>query len=531
MGSLRDDLRDPSAYPGEPDGAIELIETHVSWVFLRETEVLKVKKPLDLGFLDFRTLEQRREACEAEVRLNRRLSSDVYLDVVPIRLRQDGRHHLGNEGVVVDYGVRMRRLPDEKRADHLLARGELDGTLIDEIARTLVRFHEEASTDEYIASFGSTEVIEKSVRENFEQTRGVVHRYLEASQAQAIESYQLGFLRDRAASFRRRAENGRVRDGHGDLRLEHIYLREDGSLTIIDCIEFNERFRYADVAADIAFLAMDLAFHGRLDLGERLLATYAREAGDYDLYELIDFYRSYRAYVRAKVSTFLADDEGASSTVREKAALDARRYFLLALSIATPPPTEPMVIAVGGVLASGKSTIANQLGSLLSVPVVEADRTRKELLGISPWEPVHERAWQGAYSPSRTAEVYDELFQRAGVVLDSGRTIIVDASFRAEAMRRKARELAEARSLRFVFVECRAPHKVCRERLRRREREGAISDGRLAIFDEFCARWEPVVELPPSEHLVLDTSGAIETSVRELEAWLGLAPLSPRAER
>jgi len=520
MGHLRDDLRDPNAYPGEPAGAIELIETHVSWVFLREAEVLKVKKPLDLGFLDFRTLEQRREACEAEVRLNRRLAPDVYLGVVPIRRRDDGRHHLGSEGVIVDYGVRMRRLSEKRRADSLLSRGELDGELIDRIASTLAGFHAQARTDEHIASFGAPEIVEKSVRENFEQCRGFVHRYLDPTEAREIESYQLGVLRDRAASFRRRVETGRVREGHGDLRLEHIYLREDGSLTIIDCIEFNERFRYADVTADLAFLAMDLAFQSRADLGERLLASYARESGDYDLYELVDFYRSYRAYVRAKVSAFLADDEGAPPAVRERAARDARRYFVLALELTRPPSRAPRVIALGGVLASGKSTVATRLGAALSVPVVEADRTRKELLGVAPRQPIHEAAWQGAYSPARTAEVYDEVLRRAGVVLDSGRTVILDASFRSEAMRRKARELAKARALPFLFIECRAPHEICRERLRRREREGAISDGRLAIFDDFCASWEPVVELPPSEHVVLDTSGPIEASVRELEAKL-----------
>ena len=529
MGSLRDDLRDPSAYPGQPAEKIELIETHVSLVFLRETEVLKVKKPLDLGFLDFRTLEQRRQACEAEVQLNRRLAPDVYLGVVPIRRRADGFHHLGSEGDIVDYGVRMRRLSDERRADVLLARGEIDGEVIDRIAKTIARFHAEARTDAYVASFGAPEVVETSVRENFEQTRGVVHRYLEPSQAQAIEDHQLGFLRDKASVFRRRIEKGRVREGHGDLRLEHIYLGDDGSLLVIDCIEFNERFRYADVAADLAFLAMDLDFHGRRDLAERLLASYARESGDYDLYEVIDFYWGYRAYVRAKVSTFLADDEGAAPEVRERASDHARRYFELALAIARPKPSTPIVIAMGGVLASGKSTVASQLGARASIPVVEADRTRKELLGVSPWQPVHEAAWQGAYSPSRTAEVYDEILRRAGVVLDSGRTVILDASFRSRAMRQKARELARARGLPFFFVECRAPHEVCRERLRQREREGSISDGRLAIFDDFVKSWEPVVELSPSEHIVLDTSGSLEASVRELEKRLSLSAPQPES--
>lgn len=524
MASLRDDLLDPSAYPDDADegrAAISLVETHISLVYLRGDEVFKVKKPLDLGFLDFRTLDARHAACEAEVRLNRRLAPDVYLDVVPVKLGEDGRHRVDGEGEIVDWAVHMVRLSDAGRADQLLAKGLLDGEAIDRVAEALVRFHEVGESSEKTRSFGAKEVIAHSVRENFEQTRDVVHRYLSPSEASAIESFQMATIEEETSRFRDRIRAGRIRDGHGDLRLEHLYFRDDGRITIIDCIEFNERFRYADTCADLAFLAMDLAFHGRVDLKERLLATYARESGDYDLYGLVDFYESYRAYVRAKVSTMLADDREAPFSTRARAATLARRYFLLALSSLRPPLSPPMVIAVGGVIASGKSTLARKLGELWTSPVIETDRTRKQLLGIRPSQAVRDPAWQGAYATDFTERTYGEVLRRADLVLESKRSVILDASFRSAASREAARELARSHGVPFLFVECRAPREICRERLVRREREGGISDGRLAIFDDFCAEWEDPSELPEGEHLVLDTSGSLEESVRLLYERLG----------
>lgn len=503
MGSLRDDLQRNEAYPDGLAFDITLIETHISWVFLRGDEAWKVKKPLDLGFLDFRTLEQRRLACEAELRLNRRLAPDIYREVRAIRQDESGQHHLGTEGKIVDYAVLMTRLSDDQRADQLLALGKLDEGAVVKIANKIARFHEDARADEYAASFGDTKVIGFGVRENFEQTREVIGNYLKPPQARAIEAWQLEFLA-RPELFEARIRARKIREGHGDLRLEHLYFRDDGSLTIIDCIEFNERFRYADNAADLAFLSMDLSWHGRVDLAELLLSSYAREAGDYELYQVVDFYQSYRAYVRAKVSTLLAHDPKAAPARRRQAAEDARRYFLLALASQEPCLLEPRLIAVGGVIASGKSTVARRVGHLLTSPVIDADTTRKQLLGMAPTRPMDEPIWQGAYRPEFTEEVYAELMRRAKIVLQSGRSVVLDASFRAAHLRKMALELARDLEIPFSFIECQAPREVCRERLRTRER--GASDGRLAIFDDFCAKWEQVNEFSPDEHLVLDTT-------------------------
>lgn len=512
--SLRDELA---------AGAEEVRETHISWVFLTRDAAFKVKKPVSLGFLDFSTLEARRLACEAEVALNARLAPDVYRGLVPVVVDGAGRHRLGGEGRVVDWAVHMRRLSDADRADSRLAAGTLDASDLDRVAAHVARFHEEARCDEHTSRFGGHDTIAFNVRENFEQTRESRAALLTHEEAEAIERAQLRFLEQNAARFGERVRRGRVRDGHGDLRLEHVYLEGD-RITIIDCIEFNERFRYADVCADLAFLSMDLAWRGRVDLAERLLATYARETSDFELYPLVDFYESYRAYVRGKVTAMLAADLGAPPEVRERARAEARRYFLLALAAERPPLIGPTVIAVGGILASGKSTLADRLGLALGAPAINTDRVRKHMLGARPTDRVYEGSWAGAYDPAFTEQVYAEVRRAAAAVVESGRPVILDASFRSASMRADARALAERLGAPFVFVECRADPDVCRARLRERAKGPSVSDGRLEIFDDFLAEWEPVTELSPSEHVVVRTDGPMDEAMRELRARLPAWP-------
>ena len=509
MGILKADLE---------AAGFELIETHISWVFLGAAEVFKVKRPVDVGFLDFTTLEKRREACDAEVRLNRRLAPEIYIDVVPITVDDTGVHRIAGEGTVVEWAVHMRRLARERRADELLQAGLLEPSHIDALATHIARFHEGARCNAETSRHGDVATIRGNVKENFEQTRGSIRDYLSDRQARDIEDWQLDTLGDEER-FRARVDAGRVRDGHGDLRLEHVYFGTDESITIIDCIEFNERFRYADVCADVAFLSMDLAWHGRVDLAEWFLARYARESNDHDLYSVVDFYESYRAFVRGKVASLLADDEEASSHAKERARREARRYFMLALAYERPPLVPPRVVAVGGMIASGKSSSAETIGALLAAPVVSSDRTRKRLTGRKPTTSMQSEAWSGAYSASATEAVYEELSRLADIVLCSGRPIVLDASFRTAAMRDAARRLANRHGVPFLFVECSAPRALIIERLAHREDLAAHeSDARADLFDEFEKRFEPIDELSSSEYLRLDTSRSREENRQLLEA-------------
>jgi uncharacterized protein len=524
VGRLNDDLL---------TGDTELVETHISWVFLRGDEVFKIKKPVDFGFLDQTTLERRKRACEAELVLNRRLAPDVYLDVVPVRRGLDGVHRLEGDGEIVDYAVHMRRLSDSDRADLRLRAGSLGDADVDRLAAAIARFHEEARRDDEVARYGTVEVIAANVAENFAQTEHTIGAFLTAAELAAVRDYQEGMLHDQRARFERRISGGRIVEGHGDLRLEHVYLdgpAHDRKLRVIDCIEFNERFRHGDVAADVAFLAMDLASQGRADLAERFLASYAREANDYDLYPLADFYESYRAFVRGKVASFVVADPGASAAARERAQREGRRYFALSVAATQKPLIAPVVVAIGGIIASGKSTLAEALRDAVSAPVVDSDRTRKSLLNVAPTDRVYHGAWSDAYEPGFTDRVYEEVLRRAEAVLISNRSVIVDASFRTRAMRSSVRALARRHGVPFVMIECRVPHDVARDRLRARAGDRtAVSDGRLEIFDDFVARWEAIDELDEGEHVIADTTRPHHELLADLRALLPAWPEGLRA--
>ena len=510
MGDLVADLR---------ASAEECIETHISWVLLHSTEVFKLKKPVDFGFLDFTQASSRKAACEAEVVLNSRLAPGIYRGVLPVRRDGAGVHRVAaeGEGTIVDHVVHMERLPVEARADLRLERGELSGADIDRVAQRLARFHEGAERSAAISEFGSVEVIRRNVEENFVQARTLLRQVAGEALEREVEERQQEFLRANVERFAARIEGGFVRDGHGDLRLEHVYLVPDREPVVIDCIEFNERFRYADVCADIAFLSMDLAWFGRPDLEERLLAAYARATGDYDLYALVDFYQSYRAYVRAKVNALSLASSAFDFAARAKAEADARRYLLVALAAERPALAAPRLIAVGGMIASGKSSVADALGERLSLPVIASDETRKRMLGVTPTTPLRDGPWQAAYSADATERVYAELLRRARVVLESGRSVVVDATFSRRSQRACARAVAQATGAGFSFVECCTSEAVARARLAARAQGPSVSDGRSEIYAELAARYEPVAELPRSEHISLDTGAALERSLEQLE--------------
>lgn len=520
VGDIVSDLR---------QGCDELIETHISWVFIGKEDVYKLKKPVDFGFLDFSDPARRRAACLAELELNARLAPGVYLGVLPVVRGADGVHRVARVAVggpalaeertaeAVDHVVHMSRLPENARADLLLRRGELRGEDIDAIADLLARFHERAARGEAIAEYGRVEVIRGNVEENFTQGRELLEQLVSEGAEREVETRQQRFIREHEALFESRRRAGKVRDGHGDLRLEHFYLRDGQAPVVIDCIEFNERFRFADVCADLAFLSMDLENHERHDLKERLLARYAAVSGDFDLYALIDFYESYRAYVRAKVTSFSLASGSLAFAARQKLEAEARRYLLVSLAAERRPLGPPRLLAVGGVIAAGKSTLARAIGEKLAVPVIGSDATRKRLLGVPPTAPLHAAPWQAAYGAEMSARVYAEVLRCARVVLESGRSAIVDASFRSRADRHAARALASAVGAAFAFVECRVPEEVSRARLEERARGPSVSDGRLEIFDDFLAGYEPPEELLPGERWVIDTRGAPEASLAQLE--------------
>lgn len=326
VASLQKALLNPEIYPDHPR-VVKFIETHISLLFLTGSHVYKVKKPVDFGFLDFTSLEKRKLFCEQEVKLNRRLSPDIYLGVVRIT-REGNRILLGGKGELVEYAVRMRQIPEEFLMDKLLERKRVTPKMIEAVSEKLAKFYFTAETSDLIRSFARPERVKQDTDENFEQTEKYIDLTIPRQVYEEVKSRTNEFFRTKKEIFHQRIASDRIRDCHGDLRLEHIFYGDE--ISIFDCIEFNERFRYTDVAADIGFLAMDFDYHGRQDLSEHLIRAFIGESGDHELIGVLDFYKCYRAYVRGKVESFRLDDPNMPEREKAEALKRAQKYFGLA---------------------------------------------------------------------------------------------------------------------------------------------------------------------------------------------------------
>jgi len=322
-------LLNPKAYPETPPQRIELAQTQMSFVFLTDDYVYKVKKPVNLGYLDYTTLDKRHFYCQREVELNRRLCPAAYLGVVPIRLDK-GNISIDGQGEVIEYAVKMRRLPQEAMMNVLLANNKVSPQMVASVAQKLAGFHQRAETNATISAFGNLDAITKNTEENFTQTKKYIGNTIPQDKYQRIKDYTTAFIKNNAPLFHKRIDDGRIRDCHGDLHAAHICFTDD--ICIYDCIEFSDRFRYCDVASEVAFLAMDLDHYGQADLSRSFVNAYVAQSQDDELLRLLNFYKCYLAYVRGKVEGFKLDDPYIPAEEKTGVLAIARSYFDLAES-------------------------------------------------------------------------------------------------------------------------------------------------------------------------------------------------------
>ncbi|MBN2808967.1 MAG: AAA family ATPase [Deltaproteobacteria bacterium] len=495
------DLLKVNRYDPVPE-RVDLVQTHASWVFLAGDYVYKIKKPVDFGFLDFSTLSKRDFYCQEELRLNRRLGGDYYLRVENVVRRPDG-YFLGGEGTVVDYAVVMRRLPEAFLMRQLLADNLLKESQLDELVALLHTFYKQAKvfTD---GRFGSREKVRFDVEENFSQTEKFINDTIMAQDYKQIAAFSRNFLIDQHKLFVRRVKEGAVREGHGDLHMEHICL-PPGAPLVYDCIEFNQRFRRLDVVNDLAFLAMDLEEHNRFDYAASFVASCMRHLGDLFEPKLLSFYKCYRAYVRGKVLSFLSADAALGEDGRQQARLRAARYFRLATVYASPPPAG--IILLAGVSGSGKSYLAQALSSLWGSKWLRSDVVRKELHGLSGKKAAAPFG-QGIYSSEQTFKTYQRLAEQAAAAVAEGLSVIVDAASLKAVHRELIYEVARRHGVPIRLLVCRAPWPVLVENLKRRAAAGIdVSDADIEI-----ARRQRFV---PPDQFELETTAWLEVDTRQ----------------
>ncbi|MEN6319049.1 MAG: AAA family ATPase [Syntrophaceae bacterium] len=510
----------PEFYPHRPDH-VELIQTHISYIFIAGDYVFKVKKSLDFGFLDFTTLDKRKFYCHEELSLNRRLAPEIYLDVVPISEDARGKLVLEKKDRIVEYAVKMLTLPREKMLLALLRQEKVDHSIMDAIAEKLVDFHMYAATGGAIDEIGSIDTIRQNHDENFEETQSFVNITIPSYQYDFIKSYAHNFIKSHTALLNKRVRDHRIREGHGDLHLEHICILDPESpvkaterlagnnidrIIIFDCIEFNERFRYDDVAAEVAFLAMDLDFNGYPDYAETFVYAYIRHSGDSEIGKILNFYKCYYAYVRGKVVGFELNENSIGHDEREEAAKTAAKYFDLSYTYAARLEN-PALILMAGLTGTGKSVRAKLIANRIGADIIVTDVLRKELFNIAPTDQHHEEFGKGIYSKEITRKTYERAHQQASEKLRDGTSVIIDASYKSRADRQDASETASNSGADFFIIECVCPEAIVRKRLDLRLFDtGEASDGRWEIYLAQKETFEAITEIQSQSHIVLDTS-------------------------
>lgn len=462
-------LHDPRRYPHAADG-IEVIETHISWVLLAGDHAYKIKKSLNLGFLDYSTLDKRRSCCDEELRLNRRTAPDIYLDTIPIGGNPD--EPVFGAQPAIEYAVRMRRFDPAATMDRLLLRGKIAARHIDRLAAVIAQFHEKLPKATADSVFGSPAAVNAAAMQNYEQLRALLPGKADREVIARLEAATQAEFAECADRFARRRAQGFVRECHGDLHLGNIVLLDDEPVPF-DCIEFNPALRWIDVMDEVAFSVMDLLHRDHADLAWRLLNAYLEASGDYGGLPVLRFYLAYRAAVRAKVCAIRAAQ--ADIPKREvKEELAACRSYL-ALARRCLEQYSPALIITHGLPGSGKTTFSQMALQRLGAIRIRSDVERKRLYGLGMLESSRANAGD-IYSQEATRRTYARLRELAGELLAAGHAVIVDAAFLKREERESFRELARSESVPFAIAALYAKDEALRERIRQRRNDASEAD-------------------------------------------------------
>lgn len=476
-------LLEPGSYPHAAD-AIEMIETHISWVFLAGDYAYKIKKPVALGFLDFRELAKRRFYCEEEIRLNRQWAPEIYIDVVKVTLSR-GRAKIGGAGPAIEYAVKMRRFDQNLRLDKQLECARLSPEDMRELAANIAGRHEFADKVPVSRRQRAIDLTESLMWDNFTSLRSVI----DASELDLLVDWTRDQLEKLRPIITGRFDRGFYRDCHGDLHLGNL-VRLPRGITTFDCIEFSADLRFIDIACDIAFLIMDLESKQRDDLAAHFVNRYFEKSDDYASMRLFDLYFVYRCLVRAKVAAIRATERNAADAAQHDVA-EATRYVAMASRQARQ--RRPILMVMHGLSGSGKTWISERLMAQLPAIRIRSDLLRKRLFGYAETDRSGSEIAQGIYTEASDADVYAGMRERAEVVLCSGHNVILDATFLQRRFRDDALALARQCDAAHIIVCATLPDEELQRRLLAREQSGVdASEAGLDVLEHQLLSQEPL---------------------------------------
>ena len=510
----------PEAYD-HPVDTVELVETHISWVLLTGRFAFKIKKPINLGFVDFSTLERRRRYCHEEIRLNRRLAPDIYLKVASITGSFNSPRLSSNGGEPIDFAVKMIQFPRSSELNRLVERGELTRIHMETLARIISTFHESVDRADQDSVYGNSEQVIQPLEENFKQIRQRISDPESLEEMEQVEKWSREQFQRLSNLFERRKEEGYVRECHGDLHLANMAWI-DGEPIVFDCIEFNPSLRWIDVLSEIAFLTMDLEERGCAELAYAFLNAYLELGGDYPGLPVLDFYFSYRLMVRAKVEAIRAYQQPRDSNSRIDAEESFRTY--LQLAVKHSHPGSPRLIITCGLSGSGKSSLTQSLLGLLRAIRIRSDVERKRLFGLLAGDAGKLNTKASIYSAESTKRTYEKLIELANTGLDSGCSIIIDATCLKAEQRAKFQALAADKGVPYSILYITASEEVLRERLEKRESGASDADvaamkEQLSLFEPFCEEERPHV-IPVNSDSGFDLGGVVS----EIESSESIPP-------
>lgn len=509
-------LREPARYDHPAEG-VQLIETHISWVLLSGAYAYKIKKAINLGFLDFSTLEKRHFCCEEELRLNRRLAPQLYLEVLAIS-GTAAEPVLNGTGPAIEYAVRMQRFPQEALLDHMLACGELPASRIDAVAREVARFHESIASSPLPPELGTPEAVQQPVEENFAQLAACANRQLDEALLETLRSWSKEEFERCRDVFTMRRENGFVRECHGDLHLGNMAWL-NGHPTLFDCIEFNPSLRWIDVMSDAAFAIMDLHDRGCPELAQRFLNTYLEQTGDFDGLRVLPYYLAYRAVVRAKVAGIRASQPGQTPEQLRTSWRQAAGYLNLAARFASA--LRPWLLITHGYSGAGKTTATGYLLERTDAIRLRSDVERKRLFGLGANARSQSGLNEGLYMPDAHLRTYQHLKELAQTVLQARFPVIVDAAFLKYAEREAFRQLAGEWGIPFLILELRAGNQTLRQRIEQRENHGNdASEATLQVLEQQLHGSEAITPEERAWTVTLDSEASLEAPLHSLSIRL-----------
>lgn len=490
-------LQNPACYP-HPVGQIQLLETHISWVILTGDYVYKFKKSLNLGFLDYSTLEKRHYFCKEELRLNRRTAPELYLDVIPVS-GSPTSPLLGDASDPIEYAVKMRQFPQDALLSQLLKKDELTSILIDQLADVITSFHAEIQTAPPDSTYGLPEMILQPVQENFNQIREQFPRDQIPEPMQKIEQWALSEYQHCRPLMLHRHAAGFIRECHGDLHLNNITLL-DHRPVLFDAIEFNPNLRYIDTISETAFLIMDLEANNRSDLAWRLLNHCLEKNGDYNAVPLLRFYLCYRAMVRAKINAIRTTQQSADSIERTQGLTEFYKYLDLADTYTRNAHNRLLI--THGLSGSGKTVLSQQLLENWPAIRLRSDVERKRLAGLKPAQRSDSGLDSGLYSTTMSERTYQHLARLAETILKAGFNVIVDATFLKPEQRRSFYQLAKQLGIPFHILAVEAQEKTLRQRIASRHAQGSdASEADQTVLDQQLKRYTPL--LPAEQPFII----------------------------